>query len=1143
MISFYNVGCGANHTIVLLEKVNTPFSQIECWNISSASSSVEEQCGHPSFASSSSSSAQNSLQPLFYCLPLQTFQLSTFVDSSAIRSYQLLQNQNPGLITVKLPIPRFFSKENEFPLVESMKFEAIADLPIPGKCLINPVYSIDADTKWKVAVDDECEYGWEKELFDDRAWKSYSTSNPYITRIGRDLFWRSWFNVDDVTQITNIDLKIRHKCRFGVWINGVQMVRTDAQSNFSWSTITVHSGALHNGSNLIAVQLSNLNDVIRTSEQRHDQYFLFNFILRLAMELDSCSRPLDEVNVSGDSVAGHDASNLISKSMVDYWKSDFTYGKAIVSFSMKDNSKYIINKYCITSSSGSPLYDPIRWTLWFRFDNNQWDLVNKQSKITWTSRLQTQCFVIPSESRFTSAVTWKVEQQDRQQYVQAARISFHVVNLDVASQVPFEYEDSVLNVFLNIPIITICPKHLYFDSFKSNGELPKGLIINSGTGCISGSAVDAFASTNITINAVNMKKKIVSTVCTFNYIRCEFPLNTLRVELLPIHDFSSSFSTDIGIFDSSWKLIRFSSASLSEQEPFTHCLPVDSYHLMLLDETYQGSLTSSYLVLQNRRMIAKGFINPGFPQIWVNAVVRDDWNQITPWYFDFSEQIPKSDWYKQINPSVETWNTAVPGEFPWYSGITQYYKTVLELSDISNLSEVVFYLTIHAGFVLYINGEEHTRWNLPDGTVTHETLATNNYVNDIEYKVVIPCQFSSLEVGRNVIAVELHENQKPEKARPSTFRLDIAFRSRITAALLDATVIDMSTTQSQSSTAFIKELNDGNYYTCFYSGLATHNHQVHFFSMNGNLEFASSFTLFFGDQPGAYPREITLYGRKLQSVQEMETAKAGREVANREWVKLLELTSIEIFSIGFGKFRTYSFYNEFSFNEYRFVFGNKEVKNGFEIAEIEFQSQKIAGFCNIQELIPDAASSDFTSYVPSYNWYLAPCPSLYHGSIQHFCYEGNWTESRNLCRCDAPSVFFYPVNIWRIHRKTAVSILPTVVGAELVFIPHGQLPEGLELDELTGEIRGEVKVNFPLLIVEIEAVNLEGSLSTTIGIVSVNNEETVMVLIAISMVAVLVMLLGLLTKLLHQHRTSGQGGPNSKLHVEVLPESLRSLIL
>ena len=1134
------VGCDANHTIVLLEKVNTPFSQIECWNISSASTKYVEQCGHPSFGSLSSN---QSVQSVYYCLPLQTFRLSSFVDSSTIRSYQLLQDQNPGMITVKLPIPRFFAKDYDYPLVNLIKFEAIADLSIPGECIINPVYSIAAGTEWKVAVDEECGYGWERESFDDRAWRSYSIAKPYISRKGRNLFWRSWFDVDDVSKITNIEMKIRHSCKLSVWINGVHMVSTDTQSKYNWSTITMHSEALHHGSNLIALQLSNLFYTFHTSESQNDSYFVFSFILRLAMELDACSRPMD-MSVSGDAVAGYDASNLISKSMVDYWKSGFSYGKAIVSFSMKDNSKYMINKYCITSSSGSALYDPIRWTLWFRFDNNQWDLVNKQSKITWTSRLQTQCFVVPSENRYTSAVTWKVEQQDRQQYVQAARISFHVVNLDVASQLPFEYEISELNVFVNIPIRTICPKYLYFDSFKSNVELPKGLIINSGTGCISGSATDSFTSTNITINAVNMKKKIVSTIYTFNYIRCQFPLNTLRVELLPtIQDFSSSFSVDIGVFDSAWKLIRFSSSSLSEKEPFTQCLPVDSYHLMLLDETYQGSLTSSYLVLQNKRMIAKGFINPGFPQIWVNAVVRDDWNQMTPWYYDFSEQTPKSDWYKEVDASGETWSTAIPGEFPWYSGVTQYYKTVLELSDISSLSEIVFYITLHAGFVLYVNGEEQTRWNLPDGVLTHETRATNYYMDDIEYKVVVPYQFSSLKQGRNVIAVEMHEHQKPETARPSTFRLDTTFGTRMTAALLDATVIDMSSTQSQGTTVFIKELNDGNYYSCFYSGLKTQNHQVHFFSLNGNIEFVSSFTLFFGDQPGAYPREITLYGRKLQSLQEMEVAKAGGEVENRKWIKLLELTNIEIFSIGLGKFREYPFYNEYSFNEYRFVLSNKEVKNGFEIAELKFQSQRIAGFCNIREILPDSATSDFTSYVPSYNWYLAPCPPLYHGSIQHFCYEGNWTETLNLCRCDAPSVFFYPVSIWRINRKTAVSILPTVVGAELEFILRSQLPGGLELDEFTGEIRGEVKVNFPLFFVEIEAVNLEGSLLTTIGIISVNNDETVMVLIAIAMVAVLVMLLGLLTKLLHQHRTSGQGNPNSKLHVEVLPESLRSLIL
>ena len=1137
-----DVGCDASHTIVLVEKTNTPFSQIECWNVSSASVGKEVQCGYSSFISSTSPSTEQSTQSIYYCLPRQTFRLSSFVDSNAIRSFQQLQANNPGMITVKLPIPNFFFKKDEFPLVEAMGFEAIADLSIPGECTVNPVYSIDVDTEWKTAVDNDCEFGWEKEYFDDDEWDSYSMANPYITKLGRRLCWRSWVAVDDSSKVTNIELKIRRNGRLGVWINGLRMVNMDIQSDLNWVTITMHSEALHNGLNLVAVQLTNLYTQSYTSKQLYSQLFLLDFFLRLAMELDSCSRPMD-MTVSGDSIAGYDVSNLLNKNMVNYWKSDFSFGKAIVSFSIINNSKYIINKYCITSSLGSPLYDPTRWTLWFRFDKNKWDLVSKQSKITWTSRLQTQCFIIPSENRYTSAVAWKVEQQDGQQFVQAARLSFHVVNLDVAATLPFEYETSIINVFLNIPIITICPKYLYFDSFRSNVELPRGLIINSGTGCISGSAVNPFASTYITISAVNVKNQYVSTVCFFSFMRCERPLNTLQIELLPSHSFSLDFSIDIGIFDSTWKLVRLSSLKSSGQEPFTHCLPVDSYHLMLLDEAYQGSLTSSYLVLLNKRTIAKGFINPGFPQVWANAVVRDDWNELTPWYYDFSEQTPKNDWYKQINPSWETWSMAVPGEFPLYSGIAQYYKTVLELSDISSFSEIVFYITIHAGFVLYINGKEHTRWNLPDGKLTHDTVATNYYLSDVEYKVVVPRQFSSVRLGRNVVAVELHDIRKPEKSRPSTFRLDIAFGADRAAGLLDATVIDMSATHSRNSIVSVKELNDGNYYTCFSSGSTIQNHLIHFFTLNGNLEFVSQFTLFFGDQPGAYPRDITLYGRQLQSVQEMEIAKAGGSVENRKWTKLLELTNIEIFSIGLGKFRDYSFYNEYSFNEYRFVFSNREVKNGFEIAELEFWSQEIAGFCNIKEIFPDSSSFDFTSYVPSYNWYIAPCPSLYHGSIRHFCYEGNWTEVRDFCRCDAPSLFYYPVTIWSINKKTLVSIVPTVVGAELEFILHSQLPEGLVLDSKTGEIRGQVRVEIPLFFVDIEATNLEGSLFTTIGIVSLNNDETVMVLIAIVMVAILAMLLGFLTRLLHHHRTSGQGVPNSKLHVEVLPDSLRSLLL
>ena len=82
----------------------------------------------------------------------------------------------------------------------------------------------------------------------------------------------------------------------------------------------------------------------------------------------------------------------------------------------------------------------------------------------------------------------------------------------------------------------------------------------------------------------------------------------------------------------------------------------------------------------------------------------------------------------------------------------------------------------------------------------------------------------------------------------------------------------------------------------------------------------------------------------------------------------------------------------------------------------------------------------------------------------------------------------------------------------------------------------------PLVNIEIEVVNLEGSLVTTLGIMTVSNYEMMLVMIAVVMVVFLILLLLLITRLLHK-KTKEMTRGNTKLNVEILPDSLRSLLL
>jgi Calcineurin-like phosphoesterase len=87
--------------------------------------------------------------------------------------------------------------------------------------------------------------------------------------------------------------------------------------------------------------------------------------------------------------------------------------------------------------------------------------------------------------------------------------------------------------------------------------------------------------------------------------------------------------------------------------------------------------------------------------------------------------------------------------------ITHYFRKTIDIPNPSSYLNFTFSVERDDGFVLYVNGTEVARNNLPAGTIAHGTFATTG-VDDAEIIVTVPS--SAFVAGRNVIAVEMHNN-------------------------------------------------------------------------------------------------------------------------------------------------------------------------------------------------------------------------------------------------------------------------------------------------------------------------------------------------------------------------------------------------
>ena len=115
------------------------------------------------------------------------------------------------------------------------------------------------------------------------------------------------------------------------------------------------------------------------------------------------------------------------------------------------------------------------------------------------------------------------------------------------------------------------------------------------------------------------------------------------------------------------------------------------------------------------------------------------------------------------------------GTVPADRYISHYLRRSVTLSDVSELNGVTLSVLRDDGVVVYVNGVEAFRDNMPAGTITNTTFASTAVTDAAEstyYDFAIPP--SMFHDGTNVIAVSLHNESRQGTG-------DISFDARLTS--------------------------------------------------------------------------------------------------------------------------------------------------------------------------------------------------------------------------------------------------------------------------------------------------------------------------------------------------------------------------
>src|SRR4026207_2438608 len=100
------------------------------------------------------------------------------------------------------------------------------------------------------------------------------------------------------------------------------------------------------------------------------------------------------------------------------------------------------------------------------------------------------------------------------------------------------------------------------------------------------------------------------------------------------------------------------------------------------------------------------------------------------------------------------------GSFSSSKYVTTYFRKAISIANASLYSGLSLSIKRDDGAVVYINGTERYRTNMPTGTISYTTLASADASDDGETPQTISLSSSMLVNGTNVIAVEIHQRTR-----------------------------------------------------------------------------------------------------------------------------------------------------------------------------------------------------------------------------------------------------------------------------------------------------------------------------------------------------------------------------------------------
>ena len=655
--------------------------------------------------------------------------------------------------------------EDEYETVARMRYDFI--LGLPEVRTVNLEWSVVPYAQWFYKMN-----GVPANWFNGETtgW-STSSMGSFPAATNQIQLYKKTFNVASLTDVSGFAISLRYLYGCVIYLNGHEAFRNGVEGEVSTSSMGLNAytdlmyrqitlpaktmgtaetpavNYLIEGTNTIAVAI-----VAQTASQTQS---VFDCTLRLMGPADS--RVFD-YSVTFNRILG--LPSLVADHYYDYSMFQSACYDNYWALAFKNDRREWISSVTLYLFYTQGDQHPKQFLLKARNNNlEEWTTLKNVTGMTWS--------LVGEHKRIwiENSKPWNQYRLENIATGDTSTCAWKLGAIDLASDfipatIPELAYTTPLVISKGIEMGEVYPNSQYYYDFTVTPALPAGLVLDSDTGKISGTAIEVMSPTVYSIHAKRLDGGSQDTTLTLSVDICTGTksLITLVARL------------DSWAIEGSYKLFAGKGTSgevVSSNTGFRlpnglnyvdFCVPHNVYTLELYDALQNGWSNPAgwYLTVDLGAMIFEmGQMPDGVPS------VSTLFSSLLPF------QVKYSDWkvwnsvesvtsgWKSVNFDDAAWETKKAAEFGNHVGTTAYVRHEVDIPAIEDYYVLNIRMKYAGGVVAYFNGRLVARFNLEENfDADTEATAVHDASAFSKFHIVLPTV--GAVTGKNVIAFEIH---------------------------------------------------------------------------------------------------------------------------------------------------------------------------------------------------------------------------------------------------------------------------------------------------------------------------------------------------------------------------------------------------